>query len=90
MVEPNIQVIASFDTKEVLWRFSLEFMNSNEIDIHVIYKYLETAERLVKILTSSYGIEEYGEREEIETINKKNNMNINVKVIHLRKLGAIQ
>jgi len=82
-------VVAGLEVKDYYWILGLRWDKVDEVDLHFVDTYRETAERLVE-REKNVGIEEYGERERIETINKKNRRKIEVNVIHLRKLGAIR
>jgi len=82
-------VIAGLEVKDYYWILGLRWGKVNEVDLHFVDTYRETAERLVE-MEKEVGIEEHGERERIETINKKTRRDIEVNVIHLRKLGAIR
>ena len=81
--------IAGLEVKDYYWILGLRWKDQNEVDLHFTNFYRDIAEKLVW-MEEDVGIEEYGEREKIETINKRTGDKIIVNVIHLRKLGAIR
>jgi len=89
MAEPSILVVAGLEVKDYYWILGLRWKDIDEVDLHSVNTYMPTAEKLVE-LQEKVGIEEYGEREKIKTKNKKTRRDIEVNVIHLRKLGAIR
>ena len=89
MAELSVLIVAGLEVKDYYWILGLRWRDNDEVDLHMVNTYLPTAEKLIE-MEEKVGIEEYGEREKKETINKSTKKKIEVNVIHLRKLGAIR